>query len=326
MKAFLALLFLALLGAPLFVIVGTVSGVAFLDYAPALGLSTVLDPFAELLANKQFLAIPLFIGAGQLMTEGGMARRMVDFMRALLCWLPGGLGMAAVFACMGFAAISGSSPVTLIAVGSIMVPAMVKAKYDENFSMGLVMTAGSLGCLVIPSLILMIYSLAVSSSNASVQASDMFIASAVPAGLIALTLCIYSAWANRNAARETFSWAQVVAAGKEGVWALMLPVVVFLGIVMGFFAPFKAGAFAFVYALLVTTLVHRELNVRKVFSVLADASRLMGMLILIIGLTFGINKLIVEVGRIRRLRRGWSRWGRSPLCCWSTCSSLCSAR
>ena len=139
---------LALLGSPLFVIVGAATALAFMNYAGEihhlLDFAWVIDPFEELMGKDQFLAIPLFVGAGALMTEGGMARRLVAFTRALLGWLPGGVGMAAVGACMGFAAISGSSPVTLIAVGSIMYPALVGRGYSENFSLGLVMTAGSL--------------------------------------------------------------------------------------------------------------------------------------------------------------------------------------
>ncbi|MEZ4403957.1 MAG: TRAP transporter large permease [Kofleriaceae bacterium] len=303
MTVVLILVGLALIGAPLFVIVGATTAAAFwtmTDYIHHFGDlgGWMIDPFESLMGRDQFLAIPLFIASGAIMTEGGMARRLVDVARAALGWLPGGLGITSVFACMVFAAITGSSPVTLIAVGSIMFPAMVRAGYPENFSLGLVMTAGSLGCLVMPSLILMIYSLSVMGTGvAAVDSSDMFLASFLPAVAVMLVLCGYAfAVGLKFAAREPFAWRRLVEAGREGVWAMLLPVIVVAGIYTGKFPPFKAGAVAFVYALVVTTVIHRELDLRKVIAALASAGRLMGMLILIIAFTFGINKLIPAIG------------------------------
>ncbi|MBK9036920.1 MAG: TRAP transporter large permease [Myxococcales bacterium] len=303
MTVLLVIIVLALIGAPLFVIVGAATAAAFATMTDLIHNFTdlggwMIDPFESLMGRDQFLAIPLFIASGAVMTEGGMARRLVDFARAALGWLPGGLGITAVFACMIFAAITGSSPVTLIAVGSIMFPAMVRAGYPENFSLGLVMTAGSLGCLVMPSLILMIYSLAVMGAGvAAVDSSDMFLASALPAVALMLALSGYSVVVGLKVeAREAFSWQRLATTGREGVWALLLPIIIVAGIYTGKFPPFKAGAVAFVYALVVTTVIHRELDFPKVVAALANAGRLMGMLILIIAFTFGINKLIPEIG------------------------------
>ncbi len=296
------ILALALIGAPLFVIVGGATGAAFLEFTNEihhfddLG-AKLINPFETLMGKDQFLAVPLFIASGAIMTEGGMARRLVDFARAGLGWLPGGLGITSVFACMVFAAITGSSPVTLIAVGSIMFPAMVKSGYPENFSLGLVMTAGSLGCLVMPSLILMIYALAVSMSSGGVESQDMFVASFLPAVGVAGILSLYSVMVGlKHGQREQFSAPRLATAAREGIWAMGLPVLVVVGIYTGEFPPFKAGAVAFVYALVVTTVIHRELDLRRVIDALANAGRLMGMLILIIAFTFGINKLVPLVG------------------------------
>jgi C4-dicarboxylate transporter DctM subunit len=298
----LIILVLALLGAPLFVIVGAATAAAFATLTGDIHSFNdlggwMIDPFESLMGRDQFLAIPLFIASGAIMTEGGMARRLVEFARAALGWMPGGLGITAVFACMVFAAITGSSPVTLIAVGSIMYPAMTRAGYPENFSLGLVMTAGSLGCLVMPSLILMIYALAVSTGVGAVDSTDMFIASALPAGMMMLILSGYSLVVGLKISnREPFSLQRLGETAREGVWAMLLPVIIVAGIYTGKFPPFKAGAVAFVYALVVTTVIHRELDLRKVLAALANAGRLMGMLILIIAFTFGINKLIPAIG------------------------------
>lgn len=299
---------LALIGAPLFVIVGAGTGAAFVEFTNTIHAfgdlgAKLINPFETLMGKDQFLAIPLFIASGAIMTEGGMARRLVDVARSALGWLPGGLGIASVAACMVFAAITGSSPVTLIAVGSIMFPAMVRAGYPENFSLGLVMTAGSLGCLVMPSLILMIYALAVSTAGkAQVEGQDMFIASFLPALGVALVLCLYSLLTGlKHGTREKFDQRAFGEALREGIWAMALPVIVVAGIYTGKFPPFKAGAVAFIYALVVTTVIHRELTPKKIVLALANAGRLMGMLILIIAFTFGINKLIPEVGLEQKL-------------------------
>ena len=303
MIVLLVIVALALIGAPLFVIVGAGTAAAFVTMTGLihnfydLG-GWMIDPFESLMGRDQFLAIPLFIASGAIMTEGGMARRLVEVARALTAWLPGGLGIAAVSSCMVFAAITGSSPVTLIAVGSIMFPAMVKAGYPENFSLGLVMTAGSLGCLVMPSLILMIYSLSVMGAGvASVDNGEMFLASALPAIAVMLVLWGYSFIVGLKVAqREEFSLRRIFEAFREGIWAVLLPVIIIAGIYTGKFPPFKAGAVAFFYSLVVTTAIHRELDLTRILTALANAGRLMGMLILIIAFTFGINKLIPELG------------------------------
>lgn len=294
------LLALALIGAPLFVIVGVATGVSFWAYTDNIqkfsDFGWLIDPLEELLGKDPFLAIPLFIASGAIMTAGGLAERLVNVARAAFGWLPGGMAVAAVTACMFFAAISGSSPVTLIAVGSIMFPAMVKQKYPENFSLGIIMTAGSLGCLVPPALAILIYAIAVTGKGA-VDPSDLFLAALLPALLIALVLGAYSVWVGRkiDGERDTFSWRGLGEAIRDGVWALLLPVVVLGGIYGGFYAPFKAGAVAVVYSLVVTMFVYRELNLRSALEALADAGKLMGMLILIIGLAFGLNKFLGDI-------------------------------
>jgi C4-dicarboxylate transporter DctM subunit len=304
-----SILGLALLGAPLFVIIGVATWVAFMVYAGYGGWDAMVwtvEPFTSLADSDAFIAIPMFVGAGALMTEGGMARRLVEFTRALVGWLPGGEGISAVIACMGFAAISGSSPVTLIAVGSIMYPALIQRGYPENFSLGLVMTAGALGCLMVPSLILMIYTIAVGSkTGAQVEAADMFTAAYVPVMALGAILAIYCLVVGRRVGtRQPFSLPRLWETFREGIWAIALPFIVFFGIRGGFFAPSKAGAVAFIYALIVTTVIHRELGFKKVFKVLADAGRLMGMLVLIIALAFGLNKLLALL-EVEKMIAGW---------------------
>lgn len=340
------LLLLALIGAPLFVIVGVVTGVAWIFHTQLVhGFTdlTILTGSMEGLVNKdEFLAIPLFMASGAIMTKGGLAKRLVDVMAAGLGWLPGGLAVASVAACMVFAAISGSSPVTLIAVGSIMFPAMVGAKYPENFSLGLVMTAGSLGCLVPPAIAMLIYAIAVSGIDGSVDPSMLFLAGLVPAVLIAGVLAFYSIWVGQGVAGARrgllysvgyaafitaflpFVFAYGVIAGRvdrkalwtalvDGIWALLLPLLVLGGIYVGLYTPSRAGAVAVVYALVITMLVYRELDFRGVIDALAESGKLMGMLILIIGLAFGLNDLLAMIKVQDSLKELIARWDLGPV-------------
>ncbi|HTM23460.1 MAG TPA: TRAP transporter large permease, partial [Kofleriaceae bacterium] len=299
MKTLGALLALALVGAPLFVIVTVVTVLCwwlYQDKDTPEQLAIIIKPFSRLIEQDEFLAIPLFIAAGAIMTEGGLAKRLVAIARASVGWMPGGLGVAAVLACVFFAAISGSSPVTLIAVGSIMVPAMTQQKYPENFSLGLVMTAGSLGCLVPPAISLLIYALAVQGTGA-VEQKDLFLAGLVPALIVGGALALYSVIIGLRIpeAREPFTIKRFTESLREGVWAVLLPVIILGGIWGGMYTPSEAGGVAVVYSLVVTVLIYRELTLLQVVRALAEAGKLMGLLILIIGITFSLNELLAAL-------------------------------
>lgn len=296
-----ALLGLALIGSPLFVIVGSATVLCFYlftsDLASLKQMVRIAQVMEQLLTKQEFIAIPLFMASGAIMTAGGIATRLVNVARAALGWLPGGMAIAAVAACMFFAAISGSSPVTLIAVGSIMFPAMVTSKYPENFALGLVTTAGSLGCLVPPSISMLIYSISVTGNSGFVAPQDLFLAGLVPALFIGGLLATYSFWVGLKipGPREKFDFQNLRTAVREGIWALMLPVLVLGGIYGGLYNPSAAGAVAAVYSLVVTMFIYRELPVRKLHDTLTEAAILMGSLILIIVLAFGLNEFLADI-------------------------------
>lgn len=342
MKLLGSLLALAVIGAPLFVIVAAITALCwwlYQDIDGVRGLAIIVKPLSKLIEEDAFMAIPLFIGAGAIMTEGGLAKRLVDVMRASIGWMPGGLAVASVVACMFFAAISGSSPVTLIAVGSIMFPAMIKNRYPENFSLGLIMTAGSLGCLVPPAIAMLIYAISVQGIGA-VDPSELFIAGMVPAFFIAGVLAMYSIYIGvgvenpqASVARRLLlaaGWTLLMCTGPgllvvgsllgkfdvrawarelwSGIWALLLPILVLGGIGAGLYVPSEAGAVAVVYSLFVTMFVYRELDLGGVIRVLANAGKLMGMLILIIGLAFSLNEFLAAIeidSKLEQLVRDW---------------------
>lgn len=312
-----AVLVLVLLGARLFVVVGTAT---LLCFALVLGFGADVEQLA-LIVNKVeglttkhvFLSIPLFVATGTVMTRGGMARRLVAIARAFVGFLPGGLAVAAVVASIIFAAISGSSPVTLVAVGSILFPALVQHKYPERAAMGLLMTAGSLGCLVPPSIAMLIYAISV-SGQAAVDPTDLFIAGLIPAIGISALLAVYAIVVGLRypESREPFSLQTIVTSLKEGAFALALPIIILVGIYTQF-TPTEAGAVALVYSVVVCVFVHRELTFRDLFAALQESALLMGSLLLIVVLAFGLNDFLAQVGAADSMGDWLRGAGLSPL-------------
>jgi C4-dicarboxylate transporter DctM subunit len=239
----------------------------------ALKLFTGLDNFG-------IMAIPFFILTGQFLTRGGVARRMIDFATSLVGHWPGGLGLAGILACALFAAISGSSVATVVAIGSILMPAMVEHGFPKRFGVGVIATSGSLGLLVPPSLILILYGV---STNSSIGA--LFMAGIVPAMILAAMLGVvtwFIAWRNDYPRMPRASWGQRFRAFREAIWGLLLTVVVLVGIYRGLFTPTEAAAVSAVYAFFITVFVYGELKLRDVPKVLLNAANLSAMLLYII--------------------------------------------
>lgn len=287
-----------LLGQPLFVLMGglgvallaTVSGMASLDEQVL-----VVRQLLGLAGKEVLLAIPFFVVAGELMTQGSLARRLIECMKAAFGWIPGGLAVSAVAGCVFFAAISGSSPVTVVAIGSIMVPALVKAKYPEDFSIGLLTTAGSLGILIPPSIPMIVYSIMVSSAT-PVDPTDLFIAGIVPGLFIGALLAMYSVTqgVRFKIPREPFSTARLWEATRQGVWSLLLPVIILGGIYSGIFTATEASAVSVVYALGVEWFIHREMDRKKLLAVAEGSMTVMGSLLVIIALAIVLNYFLVD--------------------------------
>lgn len=302
------ILLMIVLGTPLFVTIGCLTFACFYflatEYQDFSSYSLIIEKIFGLTDKNVLLAIPFFVVAGSVMTDGGIARRIVDFADALIGWLPGGLAAAAVLSCMFFAAISGSSPVTVIAIGTIMMPALVKHGYGEKFSLGLVTSAGSLGILIPPSIPMIIYAIMVSGVM-SVNVADLFIAGLLPGALIGGLLIGYSVY--HGITRPDFSWSglkppALATIGRrfvEGFWALLLPVIVLGGIYpifgpTGLFTPTEAAAVAVVYAFVIELFVHRELKPSRVPGLLWESAVLMGSLLGILIMSFALNHFLVD--------------------------------
>ncbi len=232
------------------------------------------------LDNFTIMAIPFFILAGTFLTHGGVAKRMINFTTSLVGHWPGGLGLAGVIASALFAAVSGSSVATVVAIGSIMLPAMVEHGYPKGFGAGVITTSGSLGILVPPSVILVLYGV---STNTSIGA--LFMAGVVPGILLALVLggltCII-AWRKGYPRMPRASWAQRFRAFRESFWGLALIGIVLGGIYGGIFTPTEAAAVAAVYAFFIAVFVYRDMGLRDVPRVLLNAANTSAMLLYII--------------------------------------------
>jgi C4-dicarboxylate transporter, DctM subunit len=241
--------------------------------AVALKLFTGIEKF-------EIMAVPFFILAGNFLTHGGVARRMIDFATAMVGHLHGGLGLAAVMACALFAAVSGSSPATVVAIGSVILPAMVAQGFPRRFGAGVVTTAGALGILIPPSIAMVLYAV---STNASI--GKLFIAGIVPGLMLATMLGIttwYRAYQNDYPRVKRASLRQQFDTFRKAIWGLLLIIVVIGGIYTGLFTPTEAAAMSAVYAFLVAVFVYRDLRLTEVPRVLLASANMSAMLLYII--------------------------------------------
>jgi C4-dicarboxylate transporter DctM subunit len=232
------------------------------------------------LDNFGIMAIPFFILAGTFLTRGGVAKRMINFTTSLVGHWPGGLGLAGVTACALFAAICGSSVATVAAIGSIILPAMVQQGFPKRFGAGVITTSGALGILVPPSIILVLYGV---STNTSI--GTLFMAGIVPGVILAFMLASvtwFIAWRNNYPRLPRATWRERLHALHDGIWGLMLVVIVLGGIYSGTFTPTEAAAVAAVYSFFITVFVYKELKLSEVPKVLLNAANLSAMLLYII--------------------------------------------
>src|ERR1700704_6177401 len=230
--------------------------------------------------NFEIMAIPFFILAGNFLTHGGVARRMITFATAMVGHWYGGLGPPGRFACALFAAISGSSPATVVAIGSVILPAMVAQGFPKRFGAGVITTSGSLGILIPPSIPMVLFAV---STNTSV--GKLFIAGIVPGIALATMLGAttwYRAWRNDYPRMPKATFAERFSAFRKSIWGLLLIVIVIGGLSPGLFTPTEAAAVSAVYAFVVAVFIYKDLKLRDVPRVLLSSANLSAMLLYII--------------------------------------------
>jgi C4-dicarboxylate transporter DctM subunit len=292
--------------------------------AIALGLSSVLtivflgrDSLASLSlklfeTSEQFtlLAIPFFILAGAFMTTGGVARRMIRFAIACIGHFRGGLAMASVLACMLFAAVSGSSPATVVAVGTIVIGGMVRAGYSKEMAAGVICNAGTLGILIPPSIVMVVYAAATETS-----VGKLFMAGVIPGIVLGIMLmaAIYIRARMIDLPRQPkASVREIFVAGRQSLWGLLLLVIILGGIYGGVFTPTEAAAVAAVYAFVVAVFVYRDIGLSDVPRVLVDAARVTVMLMFIIANALLFAYVLTTERIPQTIAEQIVAWGLSP--------------
>lgn len=256
-------------------------GHGYLDY--------IIEDMWSSLNKELILSVPLFMLCGAVMTKGSSAKRLVRIIRALTASTRGGLGVATIISCAVFAAISGSSVVTMIAVGSVLYPAMKEAGYTNRYALGSVMAGGTLGIIIPPSIPLILYGLVTETSIV-----DLFLAGVLP-GLVLITLMIlWTIWTNRNQPAKPMDWAELGAALKSGIWAALFPVILLGGIYTGIYSPTESAAVALAYAMVIEFFIHREMNLRDYFGVVTETAKLGGALFPLIAVALSLNLILTE--------------------------------
>ena len=252
-------------------------------------LDYIIEDMWISLDKELILSIPMFVLCGGVMTRGSTARRLIDIAAALTRHLPGGLAVACVLSCGVFAAISGSSIVTMLAIGTVMYPAMKEANYPTRFSLGLIMAGGTLGIIIPPSIPLILYGLVTETSI-----TDLFIGGVGPGILLLLVFALYAMWINRSMATLPFSWVILRQALVDGIWAMMMPVILLGGIYSGFFSAIEAAAVSLIYALFIEIFIHKEMKVGQFYEVVLDASKLGGTLFPLLAVALSLNLVLTE--------------------------------
>jgi C4-dicarboxylate transporter, DctM subunit len=290
---FSLLIVLMLTGMPISIALG-LTVLTFLYTMTQVPIEAVALKLFTGIENFEIMAIPFFILAGNFLTHGGVARRMIAFATAMVGHWYGGLGLAGVMACALFAAISGSSPATVVAIGSIVLPAMVAQGFPKRFGAGVIATSGALGILIPPSIVMVIYSVATGGSVAidpegkrilSASVGQLFMAGVIPGLILASMLgstTFYRAWKNDYPRLPKATWAERLTAFRRSVWGLLLIVIVLGGIYSGIFTPTEAAAVSAVYAFVIAVFVYRDMKLSDVPRVLLGSANMSAMILYIV--------------------------------------------
>jgi C4-dicarboxylate transporter DctM subunit len=290
---FALLIALMLTGMPISIALG-LTVLTFLYFMTEVPIEAVALKLFTGIESFEIMAIPFFILAGNFLTHGGVARRMIRFATSMVGHWYGGLGLASVVACALFAAISGSSPATVVAIGAIVLPAMVRQGFPKRFGAGVIATSGALGILIPPSIVMVIFAVATGGSVAldpegkrvlSASVGQLFMAGVIPGIILASMLFMttfYRAWKNDYPRLPKATWGEAFVAFRESIWGLLLIIIVLGGIYAGLFTPTEAAAMSAVYAFVIAVFVYRDMTLKDVPRVLLGSANMSAMILYII--------------------------------------------
>lgn len=283
----LGIILLALLGVPLFAIIG-LSGLASF-YNAEIDTAAIFIELYRVASNPTLIAIPLFTFSGFILAHGKTPERLTRVSQSILRGAPGGIPLAILMACAFFTALTGASGVTIIALGGLLYPLLLKEKYGENFSLGMITSSGSLGLLFPPSLPLILYGLV-----AQVSIDKLFIAGIVP-GLLMILIVSTFAISRSTKSTESFNWTEAKSALIDAGWELPLPFIILVGIYGGFFTVTEAASVTVVYVIIVETFIYKDLDVFKDLpKLMIDSMVLVGSILIILGTAMGFTNYLVD--------------------------------
>ena len=280
----------AILGFPIWVVLVASSFVALTFGSATIPVTVVVQRLFTAVDSFPILAVPLFMIAGNLMEAGGISKRLIDFCDALIGGVTGGLAMAAVLTCMFFAAISGSGPATVAAIGGIMIPSMVEQGYDRAFSAAVMAVAGAIGVIIPPSIPMVNFGVV-----GGVSISTLFAAGFGPGILVGVSLmivCYFTAKKHGYGVKRKFSFTHVLSTFKSAFWALLMPFIILGGIYGGIFTPTEAAGIAVGYGLIVGLFIYREMKVTDLPRLFMEAAKSTAMVMMIIGTSSGFSWLL----------------------------------
>ena len=276
---FISLFGLMLIGVPVAVSLGASTVLTMLLFTD-LDVAAMPQLIFDGINKFALMAIPMFILAGNLLSKGGSARRIIDFAKSMVGHLPGGLPMSAIFACVIFAAVSGSSPATVVAIGSIMFVAIKEAGYPKEYAVGGITTAGSLGILIPPSVVMIVYGV-----TAEVSIAQLFMAGVVP-GLMLGGMMILQTYIGAKKlgfkATTPEPWSERIKKFGKAFWALLIVVVVIGGIYGGIFTPTEAAAASAIYALIISLFVYKDIKFKDLWDICLESAITTAMIFFII--------------------------------------------
>lgn len=285
-----ALVLMALIGAPLFLVFGAAALLGF--SIQEIDSSAIMIELYRMASTPILITIPLFTFAGYMLAESGAPKRLVRLTQAVFGWFPGGVAIVALFACAFFTAFTGASGVTIIALGGLLYPVLIKERYPEKFSLGLVTTCGSLGLLFPPSLPLILYGLI-----SGVNIDDLFLAGIVPGIILIAILSTYSIWKGRKekVIQSQFHSREVMLALRESAWELPLPLILLVGIYGGLITVSEAAAITAVYVFLVEFVIYRDLSFRRDLPrVIQESMVLVGGILMILAVAMGFTSFLID--------------------------------
>jgi len=290
------IILMGFMGVPLFAMILAATMLGF--YTAEVDYTIITAELYRLAGTPMLIALPLFAFVGYILSESNTSERLLRLTRVFFGWMPTGLAIVSLVICAVFTAFTGASGITIVALGALLLPALIKDGYEERFSLGLVTTSGSLGLLLPPSIPLILYGIIVQQMNLGQKFTlpELFMAGLLPATLMIVMLAMWAAWKSRHIKLEKtpFSVSEAIAAVKEAAWELPLPLFIGVGIFGGFLAISEVAAATVLYITIVEVFIYKEIKLKTLKKVVVDSMTMVGGILLILGVSLAFTNYIVD--------------------------------